>query len=135
VHTKVPDEAAHTKEFRNKVEAIEALDRGIGLAMDSLLAAGVLLCITADHSTPSSGPLIHSGEPVPILMLGKGVRRDSIKKYSEVDCAGGALGYVRGNELMYMVLNGLDRAKLQGLRDTPVDQAFWPGDRKIFRLK
>ena len=35
---------------------------------------------------------------------------------------------------MYLVLNYLDRAKLAGLRDTPVDQTFWPGDYEPFRL-
>ena len=134
VHTKTPDVAAHTKNCHRKVEVIEALDRGIGKAMASLQSPDTLLVITSDHSTPSSGPLIHSGEPVPITMVGPGIRRDSINKYSEVDCAGGALGYIQGSNLMFMVLNSLDRIKLEGLHDTPVDQPFWPGQRKPFQL-
>jgi 2,3-bisphosphoglycerate-independent phosphoglycerate mutase len=134
VHTKTPDEAAHTKNCHKKVETIEALDRGIGKAMASLLSSDTQLVITSDHSTPSSGPLIHSGEPVPITMVGPGIRRDSINRYSEVDCAGGALGYIQGSNLMFMVLNSLDRIKLEGLHDTPVDQYFWPGQRKPFLL-
>jgi 2,3-bisphosphoglycerate-independent phosphoglycerate mutase len=135
VHTKAPDEAAHTKNCQNKVAAIESLDRGIGRAIDALLEKDTLLIITADHSTPSSGPLIHSGEPVPITMVGTGVRQDNIQKYNEIDCGGGSLGYIHGHSMMYMVLNGLDRVKLAGLQDTPVDQPFWPGHRTSFKLE
>ena len=60
----------------------------------------VLLVVTADHSTPSSGPLIHSGESVPLTFYGRGVRRDRVSLFNEVDVAGGASGGVRGKELM-----------------------------------
>ena len=136
VHTKAPDVAAHTKNPYAKIAAIESLDRGIGKVVDSLINdRDAIIIITSDHSTPSSGKLVHSGEPVPLLILGEGVRRDSIKSFDEVGCAGGSLGLVRGKELMYLVLNYLDSAKLQGLMDTPVDQAFWPGEYKPFRLE
>lgn len=135
VHTKAPDIAAHTKDPFVKKAAIEALDRGLGEALDPLLRdPEVLIIVTSDHSTPSTGPLIHSGEPVPIVVVGEGVRRDAIEHFDEIHCAGGALGLVRGKEFMYLLLNYLDRAKLQGIMDTPDDQAFWPGDVKPFRL-
>ena len=35
---------------------------------------------------------------------------------------------------MYLILNHLDRAKLQGLMDSPVDQPYWPGLSEPFRL-
>jgi 2,3-bisphosphoglycerate-independent phosphoglycerate mutase len=135
VHTKAPDTAAHTKDPLVKKAAIEALDRGLGEALDPLLKdPEVLIVVTSDHSTPSAGPLIHSGEPVPIVVVGEGVRRDAIGHFDEIHCAGGALGLVRGKEFMHLLLNYLDRAKLRGIMDTPDDQAFWPGDAKPFRL-
>jgi 2,3-bisphosphoglycerate-independent phosphoglycerate mutase len=36
----------------------------------------MLVVITADHSTPSISPMVHSGEPVPVIMAGPSVRRD-----------------------------------------------------------
>jgi len=33
-------------------------------------AADLLVVVTGDHATPSSGPLIHSGEAIPILLAG-----------------------------------------------------------------
>ena len=94
----------------------------------------VLVVVTADHSTPSAGPLIHSGEMVPVIFCGKGVRRDEVRAYNEVAAIRGALGQVRGRELMLMILNALDRAKLQVLMDTPHDQLYWPGKYTPFRL-
>ena len=128
VHTKAPDEAAHTKDPAAKRRVIEALDRGIGTVLDDLTAQpDLLIVVAADHSTPSSGPLVHSGEPVPLVFHGPGVRRDRVDGYDEIRTAGGALGLVRGRELMYLILNHLDRAKLQGIMDTPEDQPYWPG--------
>ena len=134
VHTKVPDEAGHSKDPCRKKNAIEALDAGLERALPPLLEdPEVLLVVTADHSTPSGGPMIHSGETVPLLFLGKGVRRDQVRQFNEVAAAPGALGPVRGTEMLLMILNSLDRAKLKGLMDTPVDQPFWPGPREAFK--
>jgi len=136
VHTKAPDTAAHTKNPHTKKAAIEALDRCLGEALGPFMSdPETLIVVTSDHSTPSAGPLIHSGEPVPIVIAGEGVRRDAIDRFDEIHCAGGALGLVRGKEFMYLLLNYLDRVKLRGIMDTPDDQAFWPGDSKPFRLE
>lgn len=135
VHTKTPDQAAHTKNPQNKVAVIESLDRGIGKMMDHFLNSETVLVVTADHSTPSGGPLIHSGEPVPIMVTGPGIRQDAVKKFDEVCCAGGALGQLQGDDFMYYVLNWLDLAKLQGLMDTPENQPYWPGRRKFLRVR
>jgi 2,3-bisphosphoglycerate-independent phosphoglycerate mutase len=133
VHTKIPDVAAHTKKPHNKVQAIEACDRGIGAAIAPLENdPEVVIVVTADHSTPSGGSMIHSGEPVPLLFHGTGVRRDRVDRFDEVAVAAGALSLVRGRELLSLILNHLDRAKLQGLRDTPDDQPYWPGDVQPF---
>ena len=102
--------------------------------MGDLLNDEYTLVITADHSTPSSGPLIHSGEPVPMCVVGPGIRRDMVQRFDEVQCATGCLGPVRGEDFMHLVLNWLDRAKLQGLMDGPNDQPYWPGQRRPFRM-
>lgn len=136
VHTKAPDEAAHTKDPEFKKQVIESLDKGIGKVIRPLMDdPEVLIIVTADHSTPSAGPLIHSGESVPLMFHGQGVRRDRVNRFNEIDVAPGALGNVRGKELMYLILNHLDRSKLHGIMDTPVDQPFWPGEYEPFRVK
>ncbi len=136
VHTKTPDEAAHTKNPDTKKSVIESLDHGIGEAIGPLMDdPEVFIIITGDHSTPSSGPLIHSGESVPMTFFGRGVRRDEVSRFDEISVAPGVLGNVSGRELMYLVLNHLDRAKLHGIMDSPMDQPYWPGDYQPFRIK
>ena len=135
IHTKAPDETAHSKDPFAKKKAIESLDRGISKALSPFIDdPEVYVIVTADHSTPSSGPLIHSGEPVPITICGHGVRVDNVNKFDEISAAAGALGFIRGRELMYLVLNYLDMIKLKGLMDMPCDQAFWHGHYKPFTL-
>ncbi|MCI5141847.1 MAG: phosphoglycerate mutase, partial [Candidatus Electrothrix sp. ATG1] len=134
IHTKAPDAAAHTKNPHKKVAAIKSLDKGLGRMLPELLDGRTVVIITADHSTPSAGPQIHSGEPVPIAVAGPGLRRDLVSGFDEVQCAPGALAWVQGRDLMPMVLNFLDRAKLVGLMDTPDDQPYWPGKREPFTL-
>ena len=135
VHTKAPDEAGHRKDPRRKMSVIQALDAGLADALPPLLEnPDVLLVVTADHATPSAGPLIHSGETVPLLFAGPGVRHDDVRQYDEVAAARGALGPVRGTEMLMMILNHLDRVKLRGLMDTPLDQPYWPGDNEPFKV-
>jgi 2,3-bisphosphoglycerate-independent phosphoglycerate mutase len=135
VHTKTPDQAAHTKDPEAKVRVIESLDRGLDEVADAILSdPRLLLAVTADHSTPSCGALIHSGEPVPLMFAGEGVRRDATAAFDEVSVAGGALGCMRGREFLFTVLNYLDRARLVGIHDTPDPVEYWPGDHPPFIL-
>lgn len=135
VHTKAPDQAAHTKDPMAKVRAIESLDRGLASALEPLENdPSLLLVVTADHSTPSCGPLIHSGEPVPLMIVGDGVRRDPVDSFDEISVAGGCLGCMRGPELLLTILNHLDKARLAGIHDSPDPVEYWPGDHPPFTL-
>ncbi|MDX9746154.1 MAG: alkaline phosphatase family protein [Syntrophales bacterium] len=135
VHTKAPDEAAHMKDPEFKKRVIESLDRAIGGHLDWLLGdPDILTVVTSDHSTPSRGPLVHSGEPVPLTLCGEGVRRDAVVRFDEISVAAGALGTVRDRELMYLILNHLDRIKLMDIMDTDEDQMFWPGRYEPFKF-
>ena len=135
VHTKMPDEAGHSKNPWYKKEVIEAIDRAMSVAVNEILRdKEVLLAVTADHSTASSGTMIHTGETVPLMMIGKHVRIDRVGEFHEITCPRGGLGIVRGRELMYLILNFLDKAKMQGLMDTPVDQPYYPGNYRPLKL-
>jgi 2,3-bisphosphoglycerate-independent phosphoglycerate mutase len=128
VHTKATDEAGHSKDPLNKKRVIEAIDTALAYVVEEIVPDDdVLFIVTADHSTASCGTMIHTGESVPIAMTGKYIRRDDIRRFDEVSCASGGLSLVRGEELMYLVLNFLDRGKLWGLMDSPDDQPFTPG--------
>jgi len=135
VHTKAPDEAAHTKRPEYKREVIAALDRGIAAGLESMVDnPDLLIVVTADHSTPSGGSLVHSGEPVPLTMYGCGTRRDSVVCFDEIQAASGCLGCVRGEEILYLVLNYLDRAVLEGIRTVPEELTYTTDDYEPLKL-
>ena len=136
VHTKATDEAAHTRNPEHKKDVIGSLDRALSYAIDEIVTDDdILFVVASDHSTASAGSMIHSGETVPLTMIGKYTRRDEVREFNEIDCAKGGLALVRGKELMYLILNFLDRGKLWGLMDSPVNQPFVPGNYKPLKIE
>ena len=121
VHDKRADEAGHTKDPREKQRAIEALDGELGGL--GRLAERAVVCVTGDHATPASPDVIHSGDPVPLLVAGPGVRADGVTSFGETPCSAGILGQLRGPDLMPVLLNAADRPLFLGSRPTPVDGA------------
>ena len=120
-HQKATDAAGHTKDPRVKQETIELLDA----ALDGLrpLESHAVVCITGDHATPASPEVIHSGDPVPLLVMGPGVRADGVRRFGESECAAGILGQLRGPDLMPVLLNAADRPLFLGSRPTPFEGA------------
>jgi 2,3-bisphosphoglycerate-independent phosphoglycerate mutase len=118
-HQKTTDAAGHTKDPRIKQQTIELLDAALG----DLPTDRAIVCVTGDHATPASPDVIHSGDPVPLLVAGPGVRADRVDRFGESDCAGGILGHLRGPDLMPVLLNAADRPLFLGSRPTPFDGA------------
>ncbi len=135
VHTKVPDEAAHKGDPRRKEAAIATLDRGLDELVDAVEDRDdLLVTVTADHSTPSISSLIHSGEPVPVVLVGPNVRRDEVASFDEASAATGCLGLLRGQELMLTLLNYTDRSCLLGCQLSGIERPYVPRDYEPFRL-
>jgi 2,3-bisphosphoglycerate-independent phosphoglycerate mutase len=115
VHDKRIDEAGHTKDPNVKREAAELLDA----AFANLPIDRAIVCVTGDHATPASPNVIHSGDPVPLVVAGPGVRADDVRRFGERECAAGILGHLRGPDLMPVLLNAADRPLFLGSRPTP----------------
>jgi 2,3-bisphosphoglycerate-independent phosphoglycerate mutase len=115
VHDKRIDAAGHTKDPNVKREAAELLDA----AFTNLPIDRAVVCVTGDHATPASPDVIHSGDPVPLVVAGPGVRADGVTSFGERDCAAGILGHLRGPDLMPVLLNAADRPLFLGSRPTP----------------
>ena len=136
VHTKGPDEAAHKKDPALKRDVISSLDEGLGYLFESsLISDDNLIIITGDHGTPSGTRLLHSGEPVPLLMLGRYTYADDVKVFSEKSCVYGSLGRIEGKEMMPMVLNQLDRIKYMSAKLQPFNGIYWPKRLNEFELQ
>lgn len=119
VHTKAVDEAGHTKDPHAKRRAIELVDAALG----ALPVNRAVVCVTGDHATPASPAVIHSGDPVPFVLAGPGIRADRVAAFGELDCAAGILGHLRGPDMMPVLLNAADRPLFAGSRPTPFAHA------------
>ncbi len=114
-HLKATDLAGHTKDPEVKKRTIETLDT----ELSALPVDRAIVCVTGDHATPTYPEVIHSGDPVPFLLAGPGVRADAVERFGELDCAAGILGHLRGPDMMPVLLNAADRPLFLGSRPTP----------------
>lgn len=113
-HLKATDAAGHTKDPAVKQRTIETLDAELG----DLPVDRAVVCVTGDHATPAYPEVIHSGDPVPLVVAGPGVRADPVESFGELDCSRGILGHLRGPDLMPVLLNAADRPLFLGSRPT-----------------
>lgn len=113
-HDKTADEAGHTKDPRRKVAAIESLDAALPLLPPP--EDDVVVVVTGDHATPSAGRMLHSGDPVPLLLRGRRVAADGVRLFGERHQATGALGHLHGADILPVAINAADRAAFLGAR-------------------
>jgi 2,3-bisphosphoglycerate-independent phosphoglycerate mutase len=109
VHLKGPDEPGHDGDALRKKEVVEALDRAFfGPFRTALDGSGLRVVVTADHATPCivRG---HTDDPVPLLLVGDGVRPDgdrgAVLKFGEGAAARGSLGTLRGSQVLSLLRN------------------------------
>jgi 2,3-bisphosphoglycerate-independent phosphoglycerate mutase len=112
VNIKAADLCGHDGDHKGKMEVVLRIDRAFSILKKDL-PSNVYLALTADHSTPVSVK-DHTGDPVPLLLYGKGVRPDSVKSFDEVACAEGGLGRLRGFDLLPMMLDLAGRTEKFG---------------------
>ena len=113
VHVKATDLASHDGKPEKKIEMIEKVDALVGHIIKNVDMDETFIVVTADHTT-SSIKRVHSGEPVPVAIMGHGVRTDDVKEFGERACAKGGLGLIRGQDLMPILVNLLGKAEMAG---------------------
>ncbi len=100
VHIKGPDVPAHDGRAEDKRDVIAAIDAGFfSEVLGSVDLTTTIIAVTADHST-SCVRKAHTADPVPLLVSGGGVQSDGSTSYGERECAEGALGLLRGVEIV-----------------------------------
>lgn len=89
IHVEAPDEMGHQGNVRNKIEAIEALDkRVIAVVKREMDASGepYRMLIMPDHPTPIR-LRTHTADPVPYLLYDSTMQRRMIQHYNEEEAA------------------------------------------------
>jgi len=108
MNVKATDIDSHDSDPRRKIESIERLDAMARTIRDNI-PAGTVVALAADHCTPvEKGD--HSGDPVPLTIYAEDGIRDGVTSYDEVSCARGALGRIRGVDLMPILIDKADRS-------------------------
>jgi 2,3-bisphosphoglycerate-independent phosphoglycerate mutase len=103
VHIKATDLAGHDGRWNQKKSIIEQIDTMVG-QIKANIPPDTLIAITADHSTPCAVKE-HSGDPVPAVIWGKGVRADKQVTYGETSCSHGGLGRITGNDYFHILID------------------------------
>ncbi|MDA3927036.1 MAG: cofactor-independent phosphoglycerate mutase [Kiritimatiellae bacterium] len=103
VHVEAMDEVSHAQDLKLKLQALEDFDsRIVGRVMQSA-GENVAFCVLPDHPVPlATGK--HTRTPVPVAVWQPGVEPDSIQSYDELSAQTGALGYLKGSDLMDLLL-------------------------------
>ncbi|UCG01294.1 MAG: 2,3-bisphosphoglycerate-independent phosphoglycerate mutase [Candidatus Heimdallarchaeota archaeon] len=101
LHVKGTDNFGHDNKPIQKMEFIDEIDRAIEPILD--LLPETLICITGDHSTPCVMK-DHSSDPLPVLMVGEGVRPDQVTEFGERPTMRGGLGHMLGQEVISTML-------------------------------
>ncbi|HEV2357904.1 MAG TPA: alkaline phosphatase family protein [bacterium] len=104
MHLKGPDEPGHDGLAEAKRVVIELIDRAFfGTLLETVPLDEVVIAVTADHATPVTLGR-HSDDPVPLVVAGAGVAPDGTRVYNEKACAGGALGTLKGTDVMPLLV-------------------------------
>ena len=107
VNIKAPDLAGHDDAPEEKVTACRMVDRFVALT-EPLWRSGTIIAVLGDHSTPCE-TADHSGDPVPLVIHGPGVRPDGVTRFDEIACASGGLGHPTGVNLLPICVNLANR--------------------------
>jgi 2,3-bisphosphoglycerate-independent phosphoglycerate mutase len=102
VHIKGSDEPAHDGDCLGKKKAIELIDAHFFANLKVDLSR-VVVAVTADHSTPCS-LRAHSDDPVPLMVLGGGIKGDGQRSFGEGASAKGSLGTMDGQEVLPRII-------------------------------
>ncbi|MFZ2656841.1 MAG: cofactor-independent phosphoglycerate mutase [Victivallales bacterium] len=105
LHIEAIDECSHMGDLKLKMQAIKDFDSKIvGPVMSSLEGQDVTFAVIPDHPVPIKLRK-HTRTPVPFAICGKHTKPDSLQHYSETLAPKGALGHLKGDEFMKLVLN------------------------------
>ncbi|MDO8841004.1 2,3-bisphosphoglycerate-independent phosphoglycerate mutase [Methanocalculus sp.] len=110
LNIKGADEFGHDGKAIGKRDFIEVIDA----ALTPLLSrTDMIIAICSDHTTPCS-VMDHSGDPVPIIIRGPGVRVDAVTAFDEISSAAGGQNRIRGGDLMPILVDLINRSEKYG---------------------
>jgi 2,3-bisphosphoglycerate-independent phosphoglycerate mutase len=115
VHIKGPDEFGHDGNARGKKRNIEEIDnhffRKILEGISSTTGIEIYFIISGDHSTPCIKKA-HTDDPIPIIVSGQGIKKDTTSRFTESNSKRGSLGKIYGYQVLNTAIKHLENRKL-----------------------
>lgn len=116
LHYKAADLMGHDGNIEGKVQAINRYDELAGYVLKGIeqeINDEVIIGLAADHSTPCAR-YEHSGDPVPVVISGKVIRKDKVTQYHEIACGEGSLNRISGPAFTTSLLDYLEKTIKRG---------------------
>ncbi len=105
IHIEAPDEAAHSGSVKDKVSAIQMVDREVVSRLRSWQPGKLRVLIMPDHPTPIE-IRTHSPAPVPFMLWGSGFSANGGRRFTEAEAYRGGLFIDPGHNLMGRLIEG-----------------------------
>ncbi len=103
VHIEATDEVSHEQNLKLKLKTLEDFDKRVIGRVRSALGDKVGYCVLPDHPVPLRLGK-HTRTPVPVAVYQPGEVPDAVRTYDEIAAQAGALGYLKGGDLMDLLL-------------------------------
>lgn len=105
IHIEGIDECGHMGDLKLKIKAIEDFDSMIVKpVMEALKGKNITFAVLPDHPVPIKLRK-HTRTPVPVAICGPYIKKNGVNVYSEKTAPSGALGFMKGEQLMKLAMN------------------------------
>jgi 2,3-bisphosphoglycerate-independent phosphoglycerate mutase len=98
-HVEATDEAAHAGLIKDKIEAIQEVDKGVVSRLRSWDKDALRVLILPDHATPIETQT-HVADPVPFILWGPGFKTSGAKRFTEAEAKGTGVFVGEGYNIM-----------------------------------
>ncbi len=99
LHLEAIDEVSHEQNLKLKIQAIEDFDSKIVTPVLAQIPSDTNIAVLPDHPVPVSIGK-HTRTPVPVAVMKKGGKADSVMTFDEISCKTGSLGALSNGDLM-----------------------------------
>ena len=104
LHVESTDEVGHMGDLSLKIKTIEDFDRRCIGHFFQCFKGEITAAVLPDHPVPVKLRK-HTRTPVPVSLMSPGLKPDGVQYYNEKECVKGALGFMKGDELMKKIFS------------------------------
>jgi len=103
IHVEAPDEAGHSKNYKQKIKTIEDLDKRLIGEIIKKIDTTYAIAILSDHPTPCEIGT-HTADPVPFVIFSPFTEPDRVSKFDETNVKKGDFGLVTNKSIVSMLI-------------------------------